>query len=167
LDIVERVQVRALSDLTLREATAIWQLKAFREPRAHVYIDRIEGDVSGPGIRWEPLEVSFSKQMFRKVVGDGIDEGADQAPLLERITLSGRILLLSSLVIGALTFYGSFVFLYENAAPGTRIAVWILVALAILAGGAFLACGVFLLRRSGIPFLVNEQRASAEEDLPE
>jgi hypothetical protein len=158
LDIVERIQVRSLADLTLREATAIWQLTEFREPRAHFYIDRIEGDVSGPGIRLEPMEVTLGKHLFKKVVGEGIHAGEDDTPLLERITLRGRILLLSSLVAGAAAFYTLFVLLHENPGPGTRIPNWILAIVSILAGGAFLACGVFLFRRMGVRFLVHEEQ---------
>jgi hypothetical protein len=159
LDIVERTKARTRSELTVREATAIWQLQAFRERRAHVYVDRLAAGGSAAHGHGSAPVFALPQALFQKISGEDVSPPDPRIPILERLTIAGRALLLATIVIGVLAFFALLELLYENAPTGMRLPVTTLILIAILAACAFLACGVFALRRLGIAFLVAEKAA--------
>lgn len=164
LAIADRIEVHDLSELTFRERMALWQLREFRETRAFVHFDRISLDATArPDTPATPreLELLVLSDMFRTIVGDHPDGPDANVPFIERITLAARLLAVASLIAGGLTFYGLFVFLYEDAPAGTWVSVGLVLLIAFAAGVAVWASGVFVLRRMRIQFWIPKQGPGA------
>jgi hypothetical protein len=162
LEIAARADAGRIEDLTVRERMASWQLVQLAERRAFVHLDRLEANFTPAKSGSLSFDKEMLKEVFSKVAGKSLDPGDSTIPLLERLTRPGRLLLLSSIVVCALAFWGLYVLVVEELLfPGLKIPALILTIPAAVAGALYLRLGIFVFARLGIAFNAKNGEGSA------
>ncbi|MEO6594100.1 MAG: hypothetical protein ABIP94_05055, partial [Planctomycetota bacterium] len=113
LELIEDIKVRGTQPLSARETIVVWQLREFGEPRAFHHIDRIDAAMVINRARADgkmlPALTLFGTA--QQIVAATMPELAQRPParpheFLLQYSLAGRLLLLSTILVGAAAFAG-------------------------------------------------------------
>jgi hypothetical protein len=157
LHVLEDIAVVAASELSVQQRIAIWQARAWGDRRHLHHLDRIEDEVlhhlpAGDG-------ASQMSQILQRAAGQELSSDARSEQFIESFTIPGRLLILMSLVVGVLAFWGSIALQEELGVVAAGGIVFVFTLPALVAGGLTLRLGITLLRRLGIPFRVESDQA--------
>lgn len=148
IDLLAGIEAVSAEELSFKEQVTIWQARRFGDRRAYVHLDRLESNmlaakspaVSGP--------VS------------GLHSVATRAGLVDhlgrldpsRISLAGRLLILSALVVLGLGFWGEFQLWAWLQQGQERTILPMMPVVSALATWAYVRVGLVAFRKLGIPF---------------
>jgi hypothetical protein len=177
LNILERVDACSFDELSERERSAIWQTKRFGDRRATVHLDRIESDFEVDWeTEWSRERWSFIEESADRIVqnalsrtadaegvqGDDRVDDDDPANWIELFTVQGRMLILSTIVVGAVAVFLLFTYLMDTLPNGFPVPSVVFILIATAASVGYLKFGLWGFRRLGIRFFSAASRDSED-----
>ena len=161
IDLVADLQPHGSEPLPLRAAIAVQHLQQLDEPRAYVHLDRIEASQIIHRARRGARERSALAMFGRMLEHHAPAVSPEPTEFLNRFTLRGRLLLQSSLVVGAIAgaaFLGLEAMWTAQSSDGWVLHIGYAVGVGILAAAGWLRLGLAVFARRGIAF-----RAGADD----
>ena len=151
------IQASSPDELTFRERVVIWQARRLGDRGAFVHLDRLAGSLAS--------RPSSRSGLFDALATAAQREGvADERGKLDpsRISLPGRLLVLSSLVVFGLAFWAEMEILVDQLERLGHARFPLLPVIPGLIALAYLRLGIGSLRHLGIPFRAGA--ATARDD---